>query len=89
MLVIFPDFLGLGSPFCGKFITLAAKHFRRFLTDKISGLCARSFDNTSQAVRIFKHRTGTKVIIVEGLIVSERHKQRIAKAFKDSMCADI
>ena len=89
MLVVFPDFLCLRSPFLCKLVALAAKHICRFFANKIGGLDACSFADVPELFRVFKHGTGSEVVVVEGLVVSESHKQGISETFKQSMSSDI
>ena len=59
------------------------------LVYKVSRLCTRNLDNFSQIIGVFKHRTGTQMIIVKRLIVVKGHKQRALECFKKCMCTDV
>ena len=55
----------------------------------IGGLCTAGLDHGAQLFRILKHRTRLQVVVVEWLILSVLHEQRLLKCLKQRLVLDV
>lgn len=84
-----PKLLCFARPIGGIFDTFSAQMLRRLGRLKVGRLCAGLFDHLLQKLGIFEHRARAQMVVVEGLIFSVGHKQRLLERVKQAHVADI
>ena len=84
-----PQLFGAGRPIFGVRHTLVTEMVGAFGRLHIGGTRTRFADNSSQLFGIFKHGTRAQMVLVEGLPVVVRHKQRRTQYFKQRFFPDV
>ena len=88
-LFFFPNFLCLRCPFCSVIVTFCTKLLCTFCFNKVSGFCTAYFNNMTKCLRIFKHRTWTKPIVIKGLTLVILVEQGRTQTFQYRFFTDV